>query len=91
MYPLEDKTFFIVNPDVPLNKPIYATYTLSTRRILYMAALFWRVFRLVKLISVLLLFIQLYYSLHEMKRQNSLINLFLETDEVRELGEIRNT
>ena len=24
VYPLEDKTFFIVNPDVPLNKPIYA-------------------------------------------------------------------
>ena len=52
------------------------------------AALFiQRVFRLVKLISVFLLFFsQIYYhSLHEMKRQNSLINLFLETDEVREV------
>ena len=55
------------------------------------AALFQRVFRLVKLISVFLFFIPLYDSLHEMKRQNSLINLFLETDEVRELGEIPDT
>ena len=50
------------------------------------AALFQpRVFRLVKLISVFLFFILLYDSLHEMKRQNSLINLFHETDEVREV------
>ena len=87
MYPLEDKTFFIVNPDVPLNKPIYAlTYSAHVEYCTWLLLLFFqRVFRLVKLISVFLFFILLYDSLHEMKRQNSLINLFHETDEVREV------
>ena len=87
MYPLEDKTFFIVNPDVPLNKPIYAlTYSAHVEYCTWLLLLFFqRVFRLVKLISVFLFLYHCTILLHEMKRQNCLINLFLETDEVREV------
>ena len=56
-------------------------------RLILFCSFFQRVFRLVKLISCLLTFFHnsVYISLLEMKSQNSLINLFLETDEVREV------